>query len=220
LIPVILALLAGSGTEAVVRSHPWAQAGWLRLTFRLWALPVAVTLIAALLLPLAPSTLYWVIGLLAFALFLSVVLGAIYFSVDPEGPAYRRSRLVLNLTCYAIALVLFLLVPSTWGDIARALTFGGVTMLLTLELLRGTRGRVAYVTLYAFVVALVVAEVAVVLPLSGLSSLGLGLLLLLLFYLLVGLSWQSLMSRLTKRVALEFGMVGLVGLILILAFAP
>ena len=31
LIPPILALLAGSGTEAIVRSHPWARAGRLRL---------------------------------------------------------------------------------------------------------------------------------------------------------------------------------------------
>lgn len=219
-IPVILALLAGSGTEAVVRAHPLALAGQLRVSVRFWALPIAVTLIAALTLPLAPSVLYWAVGLLGFALFLSAVLAALYFSLDVEGAGYRRARLTLNLTCYAIALVLFLLVPESLSNVARSLTFGGVTLLLALELLRGTGARVRYVTLYAVIVAVIVAEVAAVIPLTGLSTISSGLLLLLLFYLLVGLSWQSLMDRLTRRVALEFGAVALVGLALILAFAP
>lgn len=218
-VPVLPALLAGAGAEAVVRAHPLARLGELRLTMRFWALPVAVTLIAIVVLPLAPSTGYWGLGLLVFAVLLSSVLVALFYSLNPNAAGYRRARSALNLICYAIALLLFLLVPEEWGNLARAVVLGGVTLLLSLELLRGARARVSAVTLYALVVGFVVAQVAWVLPLTELNMLASGLLLLLLFYLFVGLAWQSLMDRLTRQVALEFGAVGLGGLLLILIFA-
>lgn len=219
-IPVLLAVLAGSGAEAVARAHPLARQGRLSLTMRYWALPIALTLIAVVLLPLAPSILYRAAGLLIFAVILSSVLTALYFSLDQAAAGYRRARAGLNLICYAITLLLFLLIPATWDSLPRSLTLGGVALLLTLELLRGAGQRPATVTLYALVVSAVLAEVAWALSYSGLSTLSAGLLLLLLFYLLVGLAWQSLLGRLSRRVALEFAAVGLAGLALILAFAP
>lgn len=218
--PVLLALLAGAGTEAVVRAHPLARTGRLRLTMRFWALPVALTLIAAVVQPLASSVLYWAVGVLGFALLLGTVMFALVYSLDPQGVGYRRARTLLNLTCYAIALALFLLIPPEWEAPARSLILGGVTLLLTLELLRGTQLGGQKVGLYASVVALVVTEVTAALSLTGLSTLSSGLLLLLLFYLLVGMAWQSLLRRLNRRVVLEFAAVGLAGLILVLLFAP
>lgn len=220
LAPLVLALLAGSGTEAVVRAHPLALEGKLRLTIRFWALPVAVTMIALVLLPRAPSDLYWAAGLLLGALLLSLVLAALYFSLDHESAGYRRARAFLNMVCYAIALLLFLLIPDTLSEVSRALILGGVAALLALELLRGSRSAAGVVTLYAVVVGAVVAQVAWALLLVDMSALSAGLLLLLLFYLLIGVTWQTLLGRLTRRVALEFGLVALIGLALILALSP
>jgi hypothetical protein len=220
LFPVLLALLAGTGTEAVVRAHPLAGQGRLRLTIRFWALPVALTLIALVVQPLAPSVLYWAVGLLVFALTLAGVLVVLYFSLDVEATGYRRARAILNLVCYAIALLLFLLIPPAWSNLARSLVLGGVGSLLALELLRGTQFGGRLVGMYAAIVALVLVEVAAILPLTKVSALSGGLLLLLLFYLLVGLAWQSLLGRLNRRIALEFALVGAIGLILILLFVP
>lgn len=220
LAPLVLALLAGSGAEAVVRAHPLAAQGKLRLTVRFWALPVAVTIIVLILLTRAPSEPYWAAGLLLAALLLSLVLVALYFSLDDAGAGYRRARAFLNLVCYAIALLLFLLIPATLSEVRRALILGGVAALLALELLRGSRGSSGVVVLYALIVGAVVAQVAWALLLTGLSPLSAGLLLLLLFYLLIGVTWQTLMGRLTRRVALEFGVVALVSLALILVLAP
>lgn len=219
LVPIFLALLSGSGTEALIRAHPLAEQGELRWTARFWALPIAVTLIAAVVLPRLPSVLYWAIGMLLFAAILSGVMTALYFSLDPSGVGYRRARALLNLICYAIALVLFLLIPSSWPEIGRSLTLGGVASLLALELLRGTEGNPRSVALYAFVVGFVVAQVAWALLLTGLEPLSTSLLLLLLFYLLVGLAWQTLVGRLTRRVVWEFAVVGLGGLAIVLALA-
>ena len=201
LLPLLLALLAGSGAQAVVQAHPLARQGRLRLPIRFWALPVAVTLIAAILLPRAPSVPYWAALLLGMAALLSVVLVALYFSLDSQATGYRRARAVLNLVCYAVALVLFLLIPSTWPAAGRAVVLGGVAMLLALELLRGTQARAPLVALYAFIVGAVVAQVAFGLLLTGLSPLSASLLLLLLFYLLVSLTAQTLLGRITRRVA-------------------
>lgn len=215
-LPLLLALLAGFGAEAVVQSHPLARQERLHLTIRFWALPVAVVLIASILLPRAPTALYWAAMLLGVAAMLSTVLTALYFSLDPNATGYRRARAALNLVCYAVALALFLLIPATWGEVGRALTLGGVAMLLALELLRGTQARAPLVVLYAFIVGAVVAQVAWALLLTGASALSASLLLLLLFYLLVGLTWQALMHRMARRVVLEFALVGLAGLLLIL----
>lgn len=220
LVPVFLALLSGSGTEALIRAHPLAGRGELRWTARFWALPVALTLIAAVVLPRLPSMLYWALGIVMFAAILSGVMVALYFSLDPDSVGYRRARAVLNLTCYAIALLLFLLIPATWSEVGRSLTLGGVAALLALELLRGTEGRPRSVALYAFVVGVVVAQVAWALLLTGLSALSTSLLLLLLFYLLVGLAWQTLLDRLTRRVVMEFAVVGAIGLLIVLVLAP
>lgn len=220
LAPLLVALLAGSGTESLVRAHPLSLQGKLRLTFRFWALPVAVSMIALVLLPRAPSELYWAAGLLSGALLLSTVLAALYFSLDYQSAGYRRARAFLNLVCYAIALMLFLLIPDGWSEVGRALILGGVAALLALELLRGSLAKTSDILLYAFIIGLVVAQVAWALLLTGLSALSAGLLLLLLFYLLIGVAWQTLLDRLTRRVLLEFTAVGLVGVTLVLVLAP
>jgi hypothetical protein len=220
LLPLLLALLAGSGAQAVVMAHPLARQGRLRLLLRFWALPIAITLIAAILLPRAPSLLYWAVLLLGMAVLLSAVLVALYFSLDSQAGGYRRARAALNLVCYAVALVAFLLIPDTWPAAGRAATLGVVAMLLALELLRGTQARPPSVVLYAFVVGAVVAQVAWGLLLTNLSPLSASLLLLFLFYLLVSLAWQTLLDRVTRRVLLEFAAVALAGLAIILLLSP
>lgn len=101
-----------------------------------------------------------------------------------------------------------------------ALILGGVAALLALELLRGSLGKTSEILMYAAVIGLVVAQVAWALLLTGLSVLSVGLLLLLLFYLLIGVAWQTMLDRLTRRVLLEFSLVGFVGVLLVLVLAP
>lgn len=220
LLPLLLALLAGSGAQAVIQAHPLSRQGRLRLPMRFWALPVAVTLIGSITLPRAPSLPYWATLLLGMAALLAVVLTALYYSLDPQATGYRRARASLNLVCYAVALVLFLLIPSAWPEASRAAMLGGVAMLLALELLRGTQVRATLVALYAFIVGAVVAQVAFSLLLTGLSPLSASLLLLVLFYLLVSLTWQTLLDRITRRVLLEYAAVALAALFIILLLTP
>ena len=119
LLPLLLALLAGSGAEAVVQAHPLARQGRLRLPIRFWALPVAVTLIAAILLPRAPS---FVLGspTAGHGRAAERRTGGALLQPGLAGHRLSRARAVLNLACYAVALVLFLVIPSTWPAVGRA----------------------------------------------------------------------------------------------------
>ena len=127
----------------------------------------------------------------------------------------------LNLLTYGTVLLLFLVVYRQRArSLLSATLVVGITTLLAMELLRGTGRPLRSVALYALVVGLVLGEATWALNYWQISGLTGGLLLLLGFYLLVGLAHQGLLRRLTRRVLLEFGAVAAVSLVLIGLFAP
>ena len=221
LLGALLIGLTASGTEAVVRAHPLARAGRLRSRWIFWALPCAVVSVAALLLPTAPTRLYWLVGLALTGAVLGLTLVATFHAIASEGPGYRPARIVLNLLTYAVVLILFLVVYRQRArSLLSATLIVGISALLALELLRGTGRPLRTVALYALIVGAVLGEATWALNYWRLPGLTGGLLLLLGFYLLVGLAHQGLLRQLTSRVLLEFGLVALVSLTLIWLFAP
>lgn len=221
LLGVLLITLTASGTEAVVRAHPLARAGRLRSRWVFWALPCAVVLVAALLLPTAPTRLYWLIGLALTGMILGVTLAATFHAINPEGRRFRSARLVLNLLTYAAILILFLVIYRQRArSLFSATVIVTISALLAMELLRSTGRPLRHVSLYALIVSAVLGEATWALNYWRISGLRGGLLLLLGFYLLVWLAHQGLMRQLARRVLLEFGIVAFVGLILIWLFAP
>jgi hypothetical protein len=221
LFSVLMIMLAASGTEAVVRSHPLARSRQLRNRWTFWAIPCALVAVSALLLRSAPTRLTWLGGLTVSGAVLGQTLVATYYAIDAEGDGYRPARIALNLVTYLVAMLLFLVV---YGQRARSLMSAsqivGISALLALELLRGTGRPLRFVGQYALIIGLVLGQITWALnywPLPGLTG---GLLLLLGFYLLVGLASQGLQRRLTGRVLLEFGLVAAVSLALIWGFAP
>ena len=93
--------------------------------------------------------------------------------------------------------------------------------LLATEILRTSTTRTNRVLISGAVVGLLLGEITWALNywplLPGLTG---GLLLLLSFYLSVGIAQQSLQNRLTRRVVMEFGLFGVLALALIILFAP
>jgi hypothetical protein len=239
---VLLAGLVASGTEAVLRAHPnslrrrraasargLASAGdrgeWINSVSRdhwvFWGLPIALTVVAVLLLPLTPSVVYWVIGLTAMGLALGFSLAGIYYTVDPFQPGYRRARLGLNALTYAAALVLFLVVYRTRvRSIVSATEVMVVSGLLALELLRGSERPTVLVALYAGITGLVLGQATWALNYWRLDSLTGGLVLMIGFYNVVGLAQHGLQGRIRRRVVLEYGLITVAALALIWEFAP
>jgi hypothetical protein len=217
----ILILLAASSADVVVRAHPLARARQLRNSWVYWALPCAVVAVAALLLPAAPTRLNWLVGLGAATLTLGAALGATYHVVDPGGVGYRPARVFLTLLTYAAALLLFL---GIYQQRARSLLsstlVASIGSLLALELLRGTERPLRAVSLHALIAGLVLGEATWALNYWRVPALTGGLLLLLGFYLLVGVSHQGLVRRLDRRVLVEFAVVALISLALMWLLSP
>jgi hypothetical protein len=235
----LLAALVASGTEAVLRAHPnslrapsaadLSGAGdrvkrinrASRDHWVFWGLPIALTVVALLLLPLAPSVVYWVIGLVTMGLALGFSLAGIYYTVDPFQPGYRRARLGLNALTYAAALMLFLVVYRTRvRSLVSATEVMVVSGLLALELLRGSGRPTVLVALYAGITGLVLGQATWALNYWRLDSLTGGLVLMIGFYNAVGLAQHGLQGRIRRRVLLEYGLITVAALALIWEFAP
>jgi hypothetical protein len=231
LLGALLAGLVATGTEAVVRAHPRSQllpAGGpglspIALTRRwvFWALPIALIIVALLVLPVTPSRLYWLLGLILTGIALSLSMAGIYYTIDPFATGYRRARLGMNALTYGLALVLFLVVYRTRvRSIVSATEIMLLSGLLALELLRGSERPLPLVLLYAGITGLVLGQATWALNYWRLASLTGGLVLLVLFYDVVGLSQHALQGRINRRVLLEFGLITVAALALIWEFAP
>ena len=229
----LLAALVASGTESVVRAHPSTRAGGMPAVGQpslvlmsgnhwvFWALPVALVVVALFLLPVTPSQSYWLLGLMLTGAALGLSMAGIYYTIDPFARGYRRARLGMNALTYAVALVLFLVVyRSRARSIVSATEVMLVSGLLALELLRGSGRPMLMITLYAGITALVLGQVTWALNYWRLASLTGGLVLLVVFYDVVGLAQNAVQGRIGRRVLIEYGLITLAAMALIWEFAP
>lgn len=192
-----------AGLEAAVRTHPHPDV--LSHTYRYWGLPSAIAMTAAAVLPVAPSNTWWFVGLMVAGLTLAAASIAEYHVVDHDDPHFHNARLLLNVLCYALAALAFVLIYS-WRSrsLISATLIGGIGGLLALDLLRETTRAHRPALLFGAVTALVMAQFTWVLNYWPYLSIRVGLILLVIFYLLVGLAHQELLGRLTRRRAAEY----------------
>jgi hypothetical protein len=224
LMAFFIAAVAASGAEMVMGAHPAFRVGEGRSRWRsipYWALPAALSILTVLLIPQAPTRIFQVTVLSLGGFAVAVSLFNLYTTVDPSTQGFRRSRLLLNVLAYGAALVLFLLVYQTrTRSLLSGTLMAATAALLATELLRTYTRRTELVLSYAAIVGLILGQVTWALnywPLPGLTG---GLLLLLIFYLTVGLAQQGLEGHLSRRVILEFAFFGILALILIAVVGP
>jgi hypothetical protein len=217
-----LAVVAAAGAESVVSVHPLYVTRQSRMqTWSFWALPMALAIISTVLLPLASSPLLQVLALALSGTLLAAAYFGLYATVERGKPGFRRSRLWLDALAYGSALILFLFVYQTRTRSLLSGTLVAVTaMLLAAEILRTATPRSSAALTYGGIIGLVLGQVTWALNYWVLPGLTGGLLLLLIFYLLVGIAQQGLHERLTARVMWEFVVFGLLALVLIALVGP
>lgn len=219
---LFLAVVAAAGTESIVRLHPSYVRRLPSATWASWALPMAIAIISVVLLPQVPTRLLQVVVLLTAGAILAAALYSLYATVERGQPGFRRARLMLDALAYGAALLLFLFVYETRTRSLMSGTLVAMTAtLLAIEILRTSTSQSLLVLIYGAVVGILLGEVTWALnywPL--LPELTGSLLLLLSFYLAVGIAQQALQGRLTRRVVVEFGLFGLFALVLIVVFGP
>jgi hypothetical protein len=221
---LMASLLVGitcAGTDAIVRSHPTARRIEARYSFVTWTLPALTVLLAAVLLPLAPTRLYQVIGYVLTGLILILVISAEYYTVDPADPRYLMARLGLNGWAYLLAAIVFVLIYSAKArSLVSATGVALVSTLLALEFLRSAGRGFGRTALYAAIAGLSTGEIIWAMNYWRISGVSGGLILLLGFYVATGLANQQLQGRLNRRVLVEYAAVALIGLVVLLRFGP
>jgi hypothetical protein len=182
---------------------------------------MALTIISVFVLPLAPKGLIQVLALLMSGILLALAFFCLYATVESGQPGFRRARFILDALVYGSALLLFLFVYQTR---TRSLLSGSLVALtatlLAVEILRSIVKQRRTVLSYAMIIGAILGQVTWALNYWVLPGLTGGLLLLLIFYLLVGIAQQGLQNRLTQRVLIEFALFGIVAIILIGLVGP
>jgi hypothetical protein len=217
-----LAVMAAAGAESVVSVHPLFVSRQARLqTWSFWALPMALAIISTVLLPLAESAVLQVLALVTSGALLAAAYFGLYATVERGKPGFRRSRLWLDALAYGSALILFLFVYQTRTRSLLSGTLVAMTaLLLAAEILRTATNRSSAALTYGGIIGLILGQVTWALNYWVLPGLTGGLLLLLIFYLLVGIAQQGLQERLTARVMWEFVVFGLIAVVLIALVGP
>ena len=221
---IFLAMMVAAGAQSIVSAHP-ANTNRFSVfgleTWPYWALPMALTSIAVVLLPLAPSPAIQVLAILVSGMLVALAYVGLYATVEPGQPGSRRARLLLDSLAYGSALLLFLFVYQTR---TRSLLSGSLVavtaMLRAIEILRSVTARAHTALIYGGIAGLILGQVTWALNYWVLPGLTGGLLLLLIFYLLVGIAQHGLQGRLTRRVLIEFAGFALVALLLIALVGP
>ena len=216
---MLVAGLAIAGTHSVVSTHPLARSRQWRAGFTAWIVPGVTGFLAPFLLPLAPDLRYWLGGLGLMATLIGSIVLLEYYIADPDAPDHAVASLALNLLTYGVALAAFVLIyQSRARSLITATATAVVSGLMALSLLQSVGQPKRRTALYAGLAGLVMGQSTWALNYWRIHALTGGVLLLLFFYVVVGVAQQHLQGSLTRRVLVEFLVVVAVGVWLLLRF--
>jgi hypothetical protein len=233
LFAVLILLIAGVGTGLLLRRSIAAGAPTTPIADRLTYAPLPALLAVACLqlvhrLPLDAilgASLGPTVGMLsARALLLAASGGLLYYCLAAQRdsfllrpPPTSAARFHLLTLVIVAAFVLF---GAIYGTKDRTLVTGtGVGLVaaaLALELYRTEPAETGRTWLLAGITGLIMAEMTWALNYLTLDAVRGGAVLILVFYVLTGLVQYAKAHALTRRVALEYGGIGLIGLIFVL----
>jgi hypothetical protein len=226
LLVAIIGIAIGAAAEYHGRLHPVFARVADRLAYLLWILPGLLMWAAGLALVLwRPDDLILARGL---PLLGALLVGTAVFAQDREiaaaDDAAEPSALpkqLLSLLTYLAAFGLFTLVYQIKErSLISATTTALVAGLLSLVLLRGAGAARQRTLLYAILIGLAMGEVTWALNYWVVRELVGGAVLLLIYYVIVGLIEIVLRGELSRRLLIEYLGVGVVGFLFILSTAP
>lgn len=219
LMMLLVAALISTGSDMLIRSHPNFARQPTGRTLIHWILPGATALVLAAALNRAPNGLVWGFGLGASALVLLAVFVAEYSVIHPHPPVREAASFALTALTYGLTLTLFILLHSLSVRAAISATIGGgVAGALAWRLFSLRKAALGRAGLYAAIVGLICAEVIWALNYWRVPSNSAALMVMIPFYIGVGVAQQHLAGQLTRRVWIEFAIVGALGLLVALIY--
>lgn len=214
--------LFGMASESVLGRPLRGEPGSRRIVLGAWTAGIMFVASGLWLAGIVPAD--WLVqATVVMAVAAGAYLIASKGAAAPEGRYAQYGRFLSNLLLYLLAFVLFALIYQTKERaLFTASAIGVVALVASLELLRpgGEPSPDRKVAILSAIAALLVGESAWVLgywPVGGLVG---GALLLLGFYVLVGLLQCLRDNSLGRSTVLEYGAVGIVGFLAILIAVP
>lgn len=215
-----VAMVVGMGAYLIGRTHPSFLALGRAYTWTLWVPAVAWFVAGAALLRV--GTFGSGLGpAIVATLLLGGLLAAQHRELQLTAGNRRGAEFLVSLGAFVSAFALFgvLTLAREHGPLA-ALGAAVVAALLAVVPLRRAVAEDSRTALYAGVVGLIVGQVAWALTYWVTPAIVGGAFLLLLFYVLVGVSEAVLDRSFGRRVLVEYGVVGACGLVLIASVGP
>jgi intracellular septation protein A len=221
---VMSAILVGlccAGTEAIMRTHPAVRRGTTRYTFPSWILPGLTTIALATLLPESPSFFAWVAGLALGGAMLAWLIVADYHTYGTREHSETALQVGLRLIAFVLSLVFFAVIYRTrLRSLVTATTVSLVSSTIALYVLFSQRSRLDRSVLYAAAIGLIMGQTTWALNYWRMHPLSVGVLLMLLFYVLVGIVREHVRGQFSRQVVLEFLAVAILGIWVIVRFGP
>jgi hypothetical protein len=223
---LLVGLASGVAAEIHARLHPYFVSVADRSAFTLWVLPALVVLTVGLgIVAWQPDDVVLARGLPVLG---AALAGLAVFAQDREldrtdggDEAGVWAKQLLSLLTYLTAFGAFTVVYQTKErSLITATAVAVVAGLLSLVLLRTADAPRRRAVLYALLTAVAAGEVTWALNYWVVRELVGGAVLLLLFYVVVGLNEVILRGELTRRLLAEYVGVGIVGFLLILSTGP
>ena len=214
LMVILLAAMVMAGVDNIIRFHPRLPSTRMIYVATFWMLPGLVVILATQTLGLSDSAPIWAASLVGVGAILWYTIVAELRLVEP-GPGIW-SRLWQQLVGYIVALLFFVVIYNTRSRSALSATaVMFVSGMVAVALLRQQPARILTSWLLAVIIGLSMGQLTWALNYWRVGTLNAGLLLFLVFYLLVGLSQQHLVGKLSSRTLWEFGAIATVALVVI-----
>jgi hypothetical protein len=213
LLVILIPVLTCAGVDWVLRDHPDVRAGEVPFLFPFWIAPGFAALALSLLLTRIPTWPLWIVILVIGVIVIGVLVFAEYVSLSPNARGYATARLVLTGVSYAIAFVLFThLYSARERSIISATLTSLVATGLALDLMAPHIIGLRTAAVFSGIVGFVVGQATWALNYWNISNWSAGVLLLAVFYVLIGLAQQYFQDRLTRGVLIEFAVVAVLAL--------
>ncbi|MCJ7551680.1 MAG: hypothetical protein MUQ30_18570 [Anaerolineae bacterium] len=216
LLMLLVVGLVATGTLSILQDHPLRETKERPLIFALITPSMGALLVSVFLIQAATWAM-WMATLILGGATIGLLVHLSYQALSPRSPTYPGARTLLNVVDYLVGFVLFSLILGQQG---RALiTAPGVVLLsglLILDLLSATSVQSSQVLLYSGTIAVLEGELAWVLGYWPISTWTAATMLTLGLYVWSGIGYQHLLGRLTRRIIVEFVVIGLLMFILVL----
>ena len=220
-VSLLLVGLTCAGAEAVMRVHPLVRRRVIRYTFPGWVLPALATMALTLVLPESPGLFYWLLGLAAGGAIIAWLMLAHYQLLSRQEENTTALQTGQSIIAYLIGLVFFVSIYDTrLRSLVTATSVAAVSSLIAISILSGSKHSLKQGIVYAGVIGLLMGQMTWALNYWRANTLSVGVLMMMIFYVLVGIAREHMRATLNIRVLVEFLGVAALGVWVAIRFAP